>query len=70
VNISGILADLKAHLERLNRVIAYLEAVYAAADPGIVVSPCAKRRVQKRMSAEERKQVSLRMKRYWADRRQ
>ncbi len=53
---------------RLDRVIASLEELQKAAGEDSEGEP-AKRRGRKAMSEEERRQVSERMKQYWADRR-
>ena len=59
--------ELHEEKKRLDRLIAALEAVENGGSPeGASGSP---RRGRKMMSAEERKQVSERMKRYWAARR-
>jgi hypothetical protein len=68
MDVTRILQDLQAHLENVNRTIAALEAIHSA-DPDNITTPRAKRRGRKCMGAEERQQVSLRMKRYWSDRR-
>ena len=61
--------DLYAEKERLERVIASLEEMQRkmaeAQKPGD-----GKRRGRKSMGAEERQEVSERMKRYWAKRRE
>ena len=53
---------------RLDRVIASLEDLQRTAGVDNEGEP-AKRRGRKAMSEEERRQVSERMKQYWADRR-
>ncbi len=53
---------------RLDRVIASLEELQRAAEADSEEAT-AKRRGRKAMSEEERRQVSERMKQYWADRR-
>ncbi len=60
--------DLYAEKEKLERVIASLEELQrnAGALPAV---PKSTRRGRKSMSAEEREEVSERMKRYWAGRR-
>lgn len=58
--------------ERLDRVIASLEELRQAAEGSIAPDrpePAPKRRGRKAMSAEERREVSARMKEYWANRR-
>ena len=62
--------DLYAEKEKLERVIASLEDLQLAAGGGIPPSPkSGKRRGRKSMSADEREEVSARMKKYWATRR-
>ena len=58
--------ELRCEKQRLDRVIASLEELKApngSADP-----PIRSRRGRKSMSPEERREVSARMKRYWANR--
>jgi len=62
--------DLYAEKEKLERVIASLEDLQRAAGGGIPPMPkTGKRRGRKSMSADERQEVSARMKKYWASRR-
>jgi hypothetical protein len=62
--------DLYAEKEKLERVIASLEDLQRAAGGGIPPSSgSGKRRGRKSMGAEERQEVSDRMKKYWASRR-
>lgn len=62
--------DLYAEKEKLERVIASLEDLQRAAGGGIPPAPKSeKRRGRKSMSADERQEVSARMKKYWASRR-
>jgi len=62
--------DLYAEKEKLERVIASLEELQLAAGGGIPPKPkSGKPRGRKSMSAEERLEVSARMKKYWASRR-
>lgn len=62
--------DLYAEKEKLERVIASLEDLQRAAGGGIPPVPkSGKRRGRKSMSADERLEVSARMKKYWASRR-
>lgn len=58
---------LYAQKEKLERVIAELEELQGAAQPA--VPPSGMRRGRKSMPAEERAEVSERMKKYWASRR-
>ena len=62
--------DLYAEKEKLERVIASLEELQLAAGGGIPPkTKSGKPRGRKSMSAEERQEVSARMKKYWAGRR-
>jgi hypothetical protein len=62
--------DLYAEKEKLERVIASLEELQRNAGDGPVIPPnAAKRRGRKSMSSEERQEVSERMRKYWATRR-
>jgi hypothetical protein len=58
---------LRAEVEKLDRVITSLEKLIS--QPSTALELSAKRRGRKSMGAEERQQVSARMKRYWAKRR-
>lgn len=62
--------DLYAEKEKLERVIASLEELQrnAGSVPGLPKGM--QRRGRKSMNAAERQEVSERMKRYWASRRQ
>lgn len=62
--------DLYAEKEKLERVIASLEELQRAAGGGIPPQHTSgKRRGRKSMGADERQEVSERMKKYWAKRR-
>jgi len=61
--------DLYAEKEKLERVIASLEELQRTAGGLPVPLKPVKRRGRKSMSAKERREVSERMKRYWAGRR-
>lgn len=62
--------DLYAEKEKLERVIASLEELQRAAGGGIPPQQTSgKRRGRKSMGADERQEVSERMKKYWAKRR-
>lgn len=61
--------DLRAEKERLDHAIALLED-FAGSPPGDGgIQHAAKRRGRKGMDAKERREVSERMKTYWASRR-
>jgi hypothetical protein len=61
--------DLHAEKEKLERVIASLEELQRKADTLAAAGPVKGRRGRKFMSESEREEVSLRMKRYWDERR-
>lgn len=61
--------DLYAEKERLERVIASLEELQRSASEMPTTLPGRKRRGRKSMDPAERQEVSARMKKYWADRR-
>jgi hypothetical protein len=62
--------DLYAEKEKLERIIASLEELQRAAGPLPVLPKPAKRRGRKSMNPSERQEVSERMRKYWASRRQ
>ena len=62
--------DLYAEKEKLERVIASLEELHRTSGSLPSLPTGAKRRGRKSMGSQEREEVSLRMKRYWASRRQ
>lgn len=61
--------DLYAEKEKLERVIASLEDLQKAAGGGVPPTGSSKRRGRKSMGEDERKEVSARMRKYWAGRR-
>jgi hypothetical protein len=61
--------DLYAEKEKLERVIASLEELHRTSGSLPSFPAGAKRRGRKSMGSQEREEVSLRMKRYWASRR-
>ena len=61
--------DLYAEKEKLERVIASLEELQRTAEAGPALPQGSKRRGRKSMSSAERREVSARMKKYWAGRR-
>jgi hypothetical protein len=61
--------ELYAEKEKLERVIASLEELQRTAGALPVLPRPAKRRGRKSMSATERQEVSERMRKYWAGRR-
>jgi hypothetical protein len=70
MNVHKAIQYLKTQKEDLERIIALLEELQRSGAPGADVAPsAAKRRGRKSMSSAERKEVSERMKKYWASRR-
>jgi len=67
MNLSEIIRILQVEKARVENSIAALEALDS---PHTSARPAAGRRGRKSMGAEERKQVSERMRRYWESRRQ
>jgi hypothetical protein len=61
MDLTNIIEDLRREKERLDRAIASIEQLQADGD-----IPVRSRRGRKSMSPEERRQVSARMKKYWA----
>ena len=62
--------ELYAEKERLERVIASLEQLQRTGGvPEKLLRKSSSRRGRKNMDAKERQEVSERMKKYWADRR-
>ena len=66
--IAKLIREFKEEVERIKRVIAALEQLRDL--PSSLATNQKSRRGRKRMDPEERKQVSVRMKAYWAARRQ
>jgi hypothetical protein len=62
MNIAGLLADLRTRKQQIEHVIALLEELQPQAAPG-------SRRGRKSMGQKEREEVSVRMSKYWANRR-
>jgi hypothetical protein len=62
--------DLYAEKEKLERIIASLEELQRTTGPLPVLPKPAKRRGRKSMNPSERQEVSERMRKYWASRRQ
>ena len=65
MDLADIIEDLGREKKKLEQVIASLEELQAATS---ITAPQQKRRGRKSMSPEERREVSARMKRYWAAR--
>ncbi|MCU0228520.1 MAG: hypothetical protein MUF01_12865 [Bryobacterales bacterium] len=63
-----VLAHLVAERKRIDEMIQVLETLQREQDEGSAKSTIG-RRGRKSMGAEERKRVSERMRRYWAERR-
>ena len=69
MDLHKTIQDLYAEKEKLERVIASLEELQRAAAANSVLVGRNKRRGRKSMGSQERKEVSERMKKYWAGRR-
>jgi hypothetical protein len=73
MDLQHVIEELCAEKDRLDRVIAVLETMLRAEAGGAGASPdgppAQKRRGRKSMGHEERKNVSERMRKYWASRR-
>ena len=70
MDLHKTIQDLYAEKEKLERVIASLEELQRAADANSHVMGRATRRGRKSMGSQERQEVSERMKKYWAGRRE
>jgi hypothetical protein len=70
MDLDKAIQDLYAEKEKLERVIASLEELQRTAGSLPVLPNPAKRRGRKSMNAAERQEVSERMSKYWASRRQ
>ena len=68
MDLSTTIAEFLEQKEKVDRVIAALEELASVMDSQPV--PKRDRRGRKSMGAQERLQVSVRMKQYWARRRQ
>jgi hypothetical protein len=66
MDFSKTIEELRREKQRLDRVIASLEELKASVAE--TPTPLRTRRGRKSMSPEERREVSKRMKRYWANR--
>jgi len=69
MDLHKTIQDLYAEKEKLERVIASLEELQRAAAANSHVMGRSKRRGRKSMGSDERRDVSERMKKYWASRR-
>lgn len=69
MDVREALKQLYAEKERLENVIASLESLLRDEEGGTSPPVATSRRGRKSMGAEERQQVSERMKKYWAKRR-
>ena len=68
MELGDAVQQLQAQKQKIERVIALLEELQRNQDCSSEVA--LKRRGRKSMGSEERREVSARMKRYWAIRRQ
>lgn len=67
VNLQPTIRMLQIELERIKAAIVQLEQLQNANGRGTVTNPMSKRG-RKSMGSEERRQVSERMRKYWASR--
>jgi hypothetical protein len=67
MDLFEILRELHIEKQRIDRIIRELEGMERGATPDLARP--ARQRGRKSMSLEERREVSQRMKRYWAARR-
>ena len=70
MDLYKVIQDLYAEKEKLERVIASLEELQKTAGAAVPAPKAVSRRGRKSMGTGERKEVSERMKKYWASRRQ
>jgi hypothetical protein len=70
MDLDKVIQDLYAEKERLDRVMSSLEDLQGTVRVIAPMPKSKKRRGRKSMSGKERQEVSDRMKRYWAGRRQ
>jgi len=68
VDLDGQIRELRGMLDKIKATIAALEAIEQSS-PSHPASTGRSTRGRKFMRAEERKEVSARMKKYWASRR-
>jgi hypothetical protein len=64
MDLTATIDELRREKEKLEQVIVLLEELQAAKK---IPAPQQKRRGRKSMSAQQRREVSERMKKYWAD---
>jgi hypothetical protein len=69
MDLYKVIQDLYAEKEKLERVIASLEELQRTGGTMPILPRPAKRRGRKSMSPTERQEVSERMRKYWAKRR-
>jgi len=69
MDLTKTLAGLYVEKGKVELAIAACEDLFSARGGSLPVIPKVERRGRKSMGGEERKQVSKRMKRYWAKRR-
>ena len=70
MDLTQTLVELHADKKRLERAIAAMEELARSLCGNAIPGKLSQRRGRKSMNAEERLEVSRRMKRYWAKRRQ
>jgi hypothetical protein len=70
MDINQAIDQLRAEKDRIERVIAQMEQLFPTPRRFGRITATGKRRGRTSMGAEERKQVSARLKEYWAQRRE
>ena len=70
MDLNKAIQELRAEKDKLERVIASLEELQRTAGSLPVVPKPANRRGRKSMNVAQRQEVSERMRKYWASRRQ
>jgi hypothetical protein len=68
VDLRKVIRSLRAELNRINDAIGVLEGLESVGEDAPAAKPSSKRG-RKTMGEEERQQVSQRMRRYWAGKR-
>jgi hypothetical protein len=69
MDVRPIICTLQLELERVGTAIAQLEGLQKASSNGSGDPHHKSKRGRKSMGSDEREEVSLRMKKYWASRR-
>jgi len=70
MDLYATIQQLKSEKQKIERAISQLEELQTRGGPASFEVPLRTRPGRKSMGPEERQQVAVRMKRYWASRRQ